>query len=400
MTSRPDLLLSYDFPPLGGGIARWMSEVARRYPAGELVVSTGRLPGDSASDATMPNVVDRVPVPSGRLRTLFGQLRWGHRALALERRYRFRFTWCDNIRPTAYPANLLHRWRRVPYGVIVHGSDLFDLRRNFRRSSIKRFVARRLLGEAAAVVANSRWTGGLAREVLGELGLDRSTERVRVVPLGTDPERFRPGIDGSGLRRERGLPEGRWLVTVARLERYKGADVMIRALRLLGTQYPDLRYAIVGDGPARAELQALAQAEGVAERVHFLGWVPDASLPEAYSLAEVYAGVTRQTEREVEGFGIALVEAQACGKPVVAGRGGGTGDAVEEGTTGLLVDPENPTAVAEAIDGLLARPERAAAMGAAGRSAVERYYNWNRVVEDLRAISESLATGRQVEPGD
>ena len=134
MSGPPDLLLTFDFPPMGGGIARWMAELARRYPPGQLVVSTGNLPGGAAVDAGMPNVVHRIPTPSRRLRTLIGRLQWGRQILRLDRQFSFRFTWCDNIRPSAYPANLLSRKRHVPYGVIVHGGDLFDLRRNYRRS--------------------------------------------------------------------------------------------------------------------------------------------------------------------------------------------------------------------------------------------------------------------------
>ena len=222
------------------------------------------------------------------------------------------------------------------------------------------------------IVANSRWTAGLVGEVLTELG-HRPGPPVRVVPLGTDPMRFRPGIDPAHFRREHALPAGRWLLTVARLQRYKGVDVAIEALRLLGERGHDLHYAVVGDGPARAELEGLARAARVDDRVHFLGPVLEAALPEAYALAEVYLGLTRQTEGDVEGFGIALVEAQAAGIPVVAGLGGGTGDAVRDGETGLLVDPEDPAAVAVAVDGLLRDPARRAAMGAAGRRAVEDY---------------------------
>lgn len=400
MRGRPDLLLAFDFPPMGGGIARWMSEIARRYPAGELVICTGRLPGAATADAALPNAVSRVPIPSGRLRTLLGQFQWGRQVLRLDRRFGFGFVWCDNIRPSAYPANLLFRRRRRPYGVLLHGSDLFDLRANCRRSRFKRMVARRLLGDAAALVANSRWTAGLAREVLGELGLERSSSRVRVVPLGTDPLRFRPGTDSTAFRRERGLPDGPWIVTVARLELYKGADVVIRALGLLVKGGRDLRYAVVGEGPARAELERLARAEGVADRVHFLGRVPDESLPEAYALGDLYVGMTRQTDAEAEGFGISLVEAQACGKPVVAGRGGGTADAVRDGETGLLVDPLDAAAVAAAVNDLLTDARRAAAMGAAGRRAVERYHTWDRVIADLRAISAELgAPGRTGDRG-
>jgi phosphatidylinositol alpha-1,6-mannosyltransferase len=400
--TRPDLLLTFDFPPIGGGIARWMSEIALRYPAGELVVSTGRLPGDLASDARFPNRIDRVEVPSRRLKTFLGQIRWARRALGLERRSGFRFAWCDNIRPSAYPANVLWRRRGVAYGVIVHGSDLFDLRANYRRSRLKRLVARRLLGDAAAIVTTSGWTRDRLIEVLGELNLDRIVARIRTVPLGTDPSRFRPEVDPTAFRVERQLPEGRWIVTVARLEPHKGIDTTIRALRLLAAEYPDLRYAVAGEGSFRAGAESLARALGITDRVHFLSTVPDESLPAVYGLATVYCGISRQTEHDAEGFGIALLEAQSSGKPVVAGRSGGIADAVSEGETGLLVDPTDAQAVAAAVKGLLDHPDRAQALGRAGRLAVERHLNWDRVVQDLRAIAaergQSVSSARDTSP--
>src|SRR5512140_1244359 len=328
-----DLLLAFDFPPLGGGISRWMSEIARRYPRGVLTVSTGRMPGDDASDAIYPGVVDRLDVPSLRLRTLGGQLRWARRSIALNDATPFRFTWCDNIRPSSYPARVLKQFRGVPYGVIVHGSDLFDLRANFRRSRFKRIVTRQLLGGAATIVANSQWTRRLLNDVLDELDLAGAAERSRVVSLGTDPSRFRPDVDATAFRRSHNLPDGRWIVTVARLEAFKGMDTTIRALRLLTPAHPDVRYAVVGDGSFRDGAEALARAEGVADRVHFLSRLKDDALPAAYAMATIYAGLTRETPREVEGFGISLVEAQASGKPVVAGRAGGIVDAVADGAT-------------------------------------------------------------------
>jgi len=385
--NKPDLLLTFDFPPIGGGIARWMSEIALRYPPGELVVSTGRLPGDIASDARFPNVVNRVEVPSRRLKTFLGQVRWARRVLALERKTGFRFAWCDNIRPSAYPANALWRRRAVPYGVIVHGGDLSDLRANYRRSRLKRAIARRLLGDAAVVVANSRWTRDQLTQVLGELDLTPPPSRIRVVLLGTDPKRFRPDVDAAPFRRERRLPEGRWIVTVARLEPHKGIDTVIRAIRLLAEDYPDLHYAVAGEGGFRAAAESLARAVGVTDRVHFLSRVPEESLPAVYAMATIYAGLSRQTERAAEGFGISLLEAQAAGKPVVAGRSGGITDAVRDGETGLLVDPTDPEAVATAFRSLLDDPGRARTLGDSGRRAVERTFNWDRVVADLRAIA-------------
>jgi phosphatidylinositol alpha-1,6-mannosyltransferase len=112
-------------------------------------------------------------------------------------------------------------------------------------------------------------------------------------------------------------------------------------------------------------------------------------------LADLHVGVSRLTARDVEGFGIALLEASASGKPVVAGRSGGMPDAVRDGETGLLVDPQDPESVARTIETLLLDPERSRLLGAAGRRAVESFYNWPRVVADLRAIS---ATARSARP--
>ena len=123
----------------------------------------------------------------------------------------------------------------------------------------------------------------------------------------------------------------------------------------------------------------------------FLGDVSERDLPALYGQAAVYVGASRRAERiGVEGFGISLVEASACGLPVVAGNSGGVPDAVREGETGFLVPAEDPAAFADAICRLLADAELAKRMGAAGRRAVETYYNWDRVVRDLRAIEAEV----------
>lgn len=380
---------------MGGGIARWMAELALGYPPGGLIVSTGSVPGDAESDAKFPNAVDRLALPATRLKTLRGLILWSRRVTALTTEHSVPFIWCGNIRPAAYPAKWARDRSGIPYGVMVYGGDLLALQHNFRESRFKRRAARSLLGSAEVLVAISRFTHDLACDVLRELGLPERTGRVRVIPLGTDPNLFRPGLDPSPLAERYRLPGGRWLLTVARLVPHKGIDTTIKGLALLAPAHPDLHYAIVGQGAYRSALESLAREHGVGDRVHFLADVGDADLPLAYALAEVYVGVSRLTARDVEGFGIALLEASASGKPVVAGRSGGMPDAVREGETGLLVDPESAEQVAAAIGGLLLDPARAAALGVGGRRAVETFYNWPRVVADLRALS---ATARSARP--
>jgi phosphatidyl-myo-inositol dimannoside synthase len=385
------LLLTYDFPPIGGGIARMMGELAQHYPPGSLLVSTGSVPGSDELDRRLPNRVDRIAVESRRLRTLQGLARWCGRADALARSAGPEFAWCGNLKPAGYPAKWVRARRGVPYGIFLYGTELLLLRDRLSRSSMKRRVARSLLGSASVLVAISRWTADLCRSTLAELGLDPERFDIRVVPLGTDPERFRPGVDPADVRARYGLEKGRWLLTVARLAAHKGIDTGLRVLAELRDEEPDLRYAVVGSGIKLAELRQLAEELGVAARVRFLTDVPDRDLPGLYNVAELYLGVSRPVELMAEGFGISLSEASACGLPVIGGSAGGIPDAVRDGETGLLVDGADAGAVVSAVRRLLADAELARRLGAGGRRAVETYYNWDRVAADVVRIGRERA---------
>lgn len=390
------LLLTYDFPPIGGGIARWMAELTRRYPAGSLVVSTGQQGDASDVDAGFPNRIDRLGIPSRRLRTIQGILLWSRRVAVLARSTDAEFIWCGNIKPAAYPAKWTMERTGTPFGILLHGGDLLILQHQVHQSAVKRKTAAALLSSAAVLVANSEWTRDCCLTLLSELDIDATPDRVRVVPLGADHAFFRPGLDTREVRARYGLGEGRWLLSVARLTRHKGIDTALQTLARLRPRYPDLRYAVVGTGEEHEALEAEARELGVADLVRFLTDVPDRDLPALYNTAEVYLGVSRLMEQRVEGFGISLAEASACGVPVVAGRSGGIPAAVRDEETGLLVDAERAEAVAEALSRLLDDASLRERLGAAGRRAVESHYNWDRVTRDLLRIGSELgAPARQ-----
>ncbi|HEY0351522.1 MAG TPA: glycosyltransferase family 4 protein [Gemmatimonadales bacterium] len=388
---RTQLLLTYDFPPMGGGIARMMGELARRYPPGTLVVSTGQYGEDFHADAELPNVVDRLAIPSRRLRALQGLVLWSRRATSLARSLDPEFVWCGNLKPAGYPARWVRQRIGTPYGILFYGTDLLLLQRRVRRSAVKRQTVRALISSAAVLVAISHWTRDLCLTVLGELGLGGSNLDLRIVPLGTDPVRFRPGIDPGTVRSRYDLDEKRrWLLSVARLTPHKGLDTGLRVLSRLRERYPDLAYAIVGSGEQLSSLKAMAERLGVADRVRFLTSLPDGDLPAVYNCAEVYLGLSRLTDQAAEGFGISLVEASASGVPVLAGHSGGIPEAVRNGETGLLVDAEDPEKVCGALSTLLDDRSLAQRLGSGGRRAVESYYNWDRVSADLASIGHEL----------
>lgn len=368
-----------------------MGELALRYPHHSLVISTGSYEGGATSDARFPQIIDRSGIRATRLRTVQGLALWTWRAGALAKQWRPGFTWCAELKPAGYPARWLAARHGVPYGVIVHGTELLLIEEKMRRSRFKRGTAGSIIGKAAVIVANSRWTADLARNVLSRLDVEVPVE---TVPLGTTPSHFRPGVDPSAVRRKFALNGGPWLLTVARLEWHKGVDTMMKALPAVRAAHPTARYAIAGVGDRLPQLEQLQQQLGLGDAVRFLGAVSDEELPALYNAADLYVGASRRHDLLVEGFGISLVEASACGLAVVGGRSGGVPDAVREGETGILVDPDDPAAVAAGVTVLLSDPERRKRLGAAGRKAVETYYNWDRVVRELIEIDRRFRSKR------
>src|SRR5260221_8729496 len=224
-------LLTGEFPPMQTGIARMMGELTRRYPGGALPVATGRHRDAKDSDGRFGGaVIDRLPLPSKALRNIAGLLFWWRRVASLARQHKPRFAWCDSIRPCTYPAKWMHERVGTKYGVFVHGGDLLKELHAIHHSRFARKTAKALLGSAVAVVANSQWTREQAQKVLRELGLDPLAESVRLVPLGTDPEQFRPGIDTRAVRTRYGVNGCARVHTVARLASYKDVNTALRAV--------------------------------------------------------------------------------------------------------------------------------------------------------------------------
>lgn len=354
-------------------------------------MSTGRFPGGTESDAGLASPVDRAPIDSTRLRTIQGLVVWSHRLRQLARSFDPAFIWCGNLKPAGFPALWVRRREGIPYGILLHGSELLLLRQRIAAMPRKRVAARMALRHASVLVAVSDWTRRLSLEVLEEIGLEKSEVEVRTVPLGTDPQLFRPGLDTGVVRaRYRLEPDARWLLTVARLAAHKGIDTGLRTLAVLAGEYPNLRYAVVGTGVKQPQLEALARDLGISERVRFLTSVPDADLPAIYNCAEIYLGLSRPAELLIEGFGIALTEASASGIPVVGGLAGGIPDAVRDGETGLLVDSTDLGRVIASVRSILADPELGCRLGRGGRQAVETHFNWDRVTSDVRQIGEDF----------
>jgi len=338
---RDILLVTLGFPPARGGIQSWLYQRAS-LAAERIVVAAPAAPGAREFDARQPFPIVRWPalgrgVPGWRRLTqfLFPLCLFP----LLHRRYCFQMLECGQALPFGVAARLTHRWWGVPYRIWAFGDDI--------RKPAARWWARPFLTaalqKADRVLAISRFTQGL----VAAAGYPEQQIEVIHPFLGF------PEADGTTAP-ARG--DGPVLLTVARLERRKGVHVALSLVPRLRRRFPGLQYWIVGDGPERRRLEALARELGVKDAVRFWGDVPDADLPAIYTASDLFVLLPTPDEEdgEVEGFGMVYLEAAARGVPAVAWRTGGVAEAVVDGVTGLVVPADDADGAGDAIERLLA----------------------------------------------
>jgi phosphatidylinositol alpha-1,6-mannosyltransferase len=381
------LLVTQDFPPAFGGIQTYSKaladEFARSTDAFGVVAPYER--GCRQVDAQLPYAVHRVMLPRNLMRwtmlpylqrvcqrhgytvALLAQWYGGSTAAVLRRRGILERVFC-----AAHGQELL----RVP----GRGSWLGDAYERHRSG---------VLAAMDGFFPVSSYTGSL----LTDLGV--SAARIHVVKNGTDVRRFH--LDASGLeqlsafRSERGLGKGPLLLTAARLVRRKGIDIVLRALPQIAAVLPDVRYAVVGTGPEEATLKRMAVDLGINDRVAFLGKVSERDVVLAYNACDVFVMPARFEYPSVEGFGLVFREANACGKPVIGTATGGIVDAIDDGQTGLLVEPDNVEAFAGAAVKLLSDAKYATTLGQQGRALVETSGTWRHAAESMLQMMRSYA---------
>jgi glycosyltransferase involved in cell wall biosynthesis len=242
--------------------------------------------------------------------------------------------------PDGVAAALLGRHFRKPVIITARGTDINLIPQHRLPRAMIRWAAGQADGSITVCQA--------LKDAMVELGA--APDKITVLRNGVDLAAFRP-VERDRARADLGF-RGTTLLSVGHLIPRKGHDLVIRALALL----PDHRLAIVGEGPEDTNLRALAQETGVAERVQFLGRLPHQSLPKVYGAADMLVLASSR-----EGWANVLLEAMACGTPVVASNVWGTPEVVATPAVGELLDDLTPDAIARAVNRLQARrPNRQA----------------------------------------
>jgi len=284
---------------------------------------------------------------------------------------------CARCLPEGVVGAAIKKLTRTPYVCYVHGEDINTAMNSREHAMLVRYV----LKHTDYCIANSRNTAKLLAQ-----NWNCPQERVHILHPGVDTSRFIPAARCELVRGKLGWADRPVVLTVGRLQRRKGHDMLIRALPQITATAPDALYAIVGNGEERDYLAGLAQQLGVADHVQFRGETTDEELVQCYQQCDLFALPNREIDRDIEGFGMVLVEAQACGKPVLAGDSGGTAETMEVGRTGLIVDCREPGPLAEGVVSLLTRPEQQEEMGRAGRQWVLGRFDWDQLARQAATI--------------
>jgi phosphatidylinositol alpha-1,6-mannosyltransferase len=364
---RRTLLITLEFPPQYGGVATVYEQLGHAAPEHKFVVLA-----PTHGDAAQYDEKQSMTIIREELLTTVGAGGWRGR-IALRKlikklpeiitQYEIELVLVGNILPLGTAALLLRRQKNIPYAVYCHGMDVLVAQRHWR----KRWLVRHILRQADRVLTNSKFTQDVA------ITAGATQQQVHIIqPLPTQRRQLVDSETRNHVCSSINAGGKRILLSVGRLVPRKGFDTVIAALPQIRAVTPDVMYVIVGNGPDLSRLQQLASEHGQTDAVRFVGSVAPNELAAYYELADVFLMVSRQIGPDVEGFGIVALDAGVYGKPVIGGKSGGVGEAVIDGETGILVDPQDPTATAQAVITLLHDSAYAQKLGTNGLARAEK----------------------------
>ncbi len=383
------LLITEDFPPMPGGVARFLQNLCV-YSQAEISVLAPEV--DDGESQVFDNC-QLYSISRFRMRSHLTFLTLLFSACFKAATFRPDVIFWGHAPWVAVVGRWLKALFHIPLAILVHSTEVnISLNGGFLS---RRLIISALRG-ADLVFANSRHTS----RNIERLGVP--VERLHLLNPGVDVQQFKPDVDVSDLEQLYGHDRKRVLLTVSRLVAKKNHSAVLRALPRVLKQVPDTLYLIVGDGPEQSNIQQLCENLGLTDHVIFIPNTTGQDLVKLYNICDAFVMVSKTVQidnlpgapEDVESFGIVFIEAGACMKPVIGGRSGGVPDAVLDGETGLLVDPHNTDAIANAIILLLTNHELARRLSENGRRRVEQEFSWEKVGDRLERYLKQVQKKR------
>ncbi len=379
------LIATPDFPLWDGGISMVSYEMAvglHRSGHDVSVLAPLQLAGDSNFDSTLPLKVFRIKnIKDHFLKPHYHTFKMKQ----LMKKNDFDLIMAQSWYPSGIAAAYLAGRCRVDLTVTVHGNEILNPRFASRYWSKK---MRKVFDSANKIFCVSDYTGQKLRQRLQALSdIDK---KITIVHNGVDYNYFSPAGPDPELVKKYDLEGCKVILTLARLVERKGQDMVIRALSEIKKHIPNVKYIICGRGSYESELKRLVVELELTGSVIFTGFIPNEDRMKYYNLCDLYIMPSREIleKGDIEGFGITYLEANACEKPVIGSKTGGAKEAVLEGESGFLTDPEDYNEIAETCVKLLSDHELSKKIGRKGRERIILEYNWDKICQ---RISEKIS---------
>ncbi|MFA6551391.1 MAG: glycosyltransferase family 4 protein, partial [Patescibacteria group bacterium] len=263
---------------------------------------------------------------------------------------------------------------KFDYVVFLHGMDLTYALKTPR----KKELARAILTGAKKIIAANSYTAKLAEEII-----DKNKIEVVNPGINASEQQIVNSEQKEYLIKKYSLAGKKVLLQVGRLVERKGYDKVLAALPEVLKECPDLIYVIIGNGPAISNIQYLISEYNIQNNILLITDVDDSELNSWYELCDIFIMPSRNMNGDFEGFGIVYLEANAHGKPVIAGDSGGVRDAVIDGVNGLLVDPESTDEIASAIIKLSKDESSRKKLGEQGKERAKQF-DWKNQADKVR----------------
>lgn len=381
LTKQRILLLTENFPPIEGGSGRWFWELYSRLPKDQVTIVTHSELGAENFDQTHDLNVVRMHLRSAEwgFKSLTGLHFYWRTVRALVRIIKQRnitHIHCGRVIHEGVTAWLLSKITKIKYLCYVHGEDVQTAATSREQALLVRAVCKR----SEVIICNSNNSANLVVDLKFA-----NRAKCKVLHPGVDTERFTIAERDEKFLDSMGWAGKTVLLTVGRLQRRKGQDMMIKAMSALLSRFPNLFYAIVGRGECKAELESLIDEYQISSNVQVYPEVDDRIMIQCYQQCDAFILPNRTIGGDIEGFGMVLIEAQACGQPVIAGNSGGTKEALKPGETGFVIDCNTPESIENNLSELLTR-ERLAFEPHKIRQYVVDNFDWRAHVVRAQAI--------------
>jgi phosphatidylinositol alpha-1,6-mannosyltransferase len=367
VVSSPVLFVTNDFGPRAGGIETFVIGLIERRPFGQTIVYTSAQIGSEEYDRAWKTQFG-VTVIRDRSKILLPTPRVARNLARIIKDSDIQVAAFGAAAPLGLLSTSMKRAGIRKTVALTHGHEVWW-------SKVFPFnLAMRRIGLS---IDSLTYLGEFTQRAIARSLSKASAEKMVKIAPGIDVKHFSPQ-DSTQLRRDLKLDDKRVIVSVGRLVHRKGQDHLIQSLPEILRSVPNAHVLMVGQGPYLSHLKKLVEELNVVDHVSFIGRIQYAQLPQYICAGDIFAMPSRSRffGLEVEGLGIVYLEASACGLPVIAGSSGGAPDAVVNGVTGIVVDGENDTAIAQAAIKLLKDLDGAKAMGLAGREWIIENWRW------------------------